>query len=474
MRISVVMPVYNERWTIREIVRRVLAQPYPLHELVIVDDGSTDGTRERIKELEARHAKGKTPVRVILKEKNEGKGAALAAGFAAAEGDVIVVQDADLEYDPADFAELVGPIIGGHADVVYGSRFSGGKRNVLLFWHALANRCLTLLCNLVSNLNLTDVWTGAKAFRAGVIRSIPLTCRGFDFEPEVTIKIAKLGCRIHEVPVSYHGRTHAEGKKIGLKDAFIALWAITKTALWGDLGPMAVGEQTLRIMSKAGRYNRFVYEQYAHHLGASVVEIGSGVGNVSRFLLDRERLLLTEPEPEYVELLKNTYKDWGYIEVRGLDIAAPGDGLKGLEGAFDTAVCFNVIEHIKDDAAATANIARLLKPGGQAVLIVPAHQWLFGTLDENLFHHRRYEKADFEALLAGAGLEVVESRFLNPLAVPGWYVNGRWFKRRVIPSFQLALFDSLTFLVRWTSGWGLSFGLSLFVVARKAPGRDAA
>ena len=474
MKISVVMPVYNERWTIREIVRRALAQSLPLHELVIVDDGSTDGTRERVAELAARHSGGRTSLRVILKERNEGKGAALAAGFHAAEGDVIVVQDADLEYDPADYAELVAPIVEGRADVVYGSRFSGGKRNVLLFWHALANQGLTLLCNLVSNLNLTDVWTGAKAFRASVIRTIPLTSRGFDFEPEVTIKISKLGCRIHEVPVSYHGRTYAEGKKIGLTDAFIALWAIVKNALSGDLGPLAVGEQTLRIMSKVGRYNRFIYDQYSRHLGASVVEIGSGVGNVSRFLLDRERLVLTEPDPEYVQLLRSTYKDWGYIEVRALDIAAPGDALNGLAGSFDTAVCFNVIEHIKDDAVAVANIARLLKPGGSAVLIVPAHAWLYGSLDENLAHHRRYGRTEFETLLAGAGLEPIESRFLNPLAVPGWFVNGRLLRARVIPSVQLALLDALTFLVRWSTGLGLPFGLSLFVVARKKEGGTGA
>lgn len=465
MKISVVMPIYNECWTIREIVRRVLARP-EVDELVMVDDGSTDGTRERIRQLLETHKNGRVAVRALLRERNGGKGAALVDGFHAVTGDVVIVQDADLEYDPADYPALIEPIKDGRADAVFGSRFLGAKHNVLLFWHTLVNRLLTLSCNVVSDLNLTDVWTGYKVFRTELIRKIPLSSRGFDFEPEITIKLAKLGCRISEVPVSYHGRTYAEGKKIGMKDAFIAAWAIMRTALFGDLGELAVGEQTLRIMSKAGRYNRYIYDQYRHQLGPDVVEIGAGVGNISRFLLDRERLVLTENDPSYLESLRAVYKGWGYVEVRPLDIMAPKD-TDALWGRFDSAVCFNVIEHVKDDSAAVSNIAKLLKPGGKAILIVPAHQWLYGSLDEHLGHHKRYEREGFEALLKAAGLNVVESRYLNPIAVPGWYLNGRVFHRKVIPGLQLSLFDRLTPLVAAASSLGLSVGLSLFVVASK-------
>ncbi len=471
MKVSVVMPIYNECWTIREIVRRVLARP-EVSELVMVDDGSTDGTRERITQLVEKNQGGRVAVRALMRERNGGKGAALVDGFAAVTGDVVIVQDADLEYDPQDYPALIEPITDGRADAVFGSRFAGGKRNVLLFWHTLVNRLLTLSCNVVSDLNLTDVWTGYKVFRTELIRKIPLSSRGFDFEPEITIKLAKLGCRISEVPVSYQGRTYAEGKKIGLKDAFIAAWAIARTALFGDLGELAVGEQTLRIMSKAGRYNRFIYDQYKQHLGPEVVEIGAGVGNISRFLLDRERLLLTENDPSYLENLRACFKGWGYVDVRPLDIMAPKDA-EGLWSKFDSAVCFNVIEHVKDDAAAVSNIARLLRPGGKAILIVPAHQWLYGSLDEHLGHHKRYEREGFEGLIKAAGLEVVESRYLNPLAVPGWFLNGRLLRRTVIPGLQLSLFDRLTPLVKASSALGLDVGLSLFVVARKpGPGHE--
>lgn len=468
MKASVVIPCYNECWTIREIVRRVMVQAPLLKEVILVDDGSTDGTRELIAGLLKQYERGPVPLRAILKEKNEGKGAALVRGFQEAAGDFVLVQDADLEYDPKDYAALLAPLQTGQADAVFGSRFAGGTRNALFFWHTIANRLLTLSCNIVSNLNLTDVWTGYKAFRTSLIRKIPLESRGFDFEPEVTIKLAKLGCRVVEVPCSYQGRGYAEGKKIGLKDAFIAVWAMFRTSLWGDLGPLAVGEQTLRIMARAGRYNRFIYEQYRRHLGPDVVELGAGVGNVSRFLLDRRTLLLTENDPDYVELLKRSFGDWGYVSVRPLDLNDEKAGAD-VEGKFDTAICFNVIEHVERDAEAVRGIARLLKPGGKAILIVPAHQALFGSLDEGLKHYRRYDKRGFSDLVKGAGLSVVEARYLNPIAVPGWWLNGKVLRRKVIPGFQLALFDKLTFLVRWTACPDLSFGLSLFVVAQKPP-----
>ena len=236
MTLSIVIPVYNERATLEEILRRVVAVPLD-KELVLVDDCSTDGSRDILAELAGKgvnalgddcEPKGQNTFRVIYQDTNQGKGAALHRGFAAATGEMVVVQDADLEYDPGELPKLCKPIIEGHADVVFGSRFVGESRRVLYYWHSMGNRFLTTLSNMFTDLNLTDMETCYKVFRAEVIKSLVLKEKRFGFEPEVTAKVAKGGWRIYEVPISYHGRTYEEGKKIGWRDGFRAIYAIVK------------------------------------------------------------------------------------------------------------------------------------------------------------------------------------------------------------------------------------------------------
>lgn len=222
MNLTVIMPTYNERDTIEEILRQV-KETGLASEILIVDDGSTDGTRDILAGLN-----GKDDVRVLLHDKNMGKGSAVRTGIQAATGDVLLIQDADLEYDPRDYPTLLQPIEEGRADVVYGSRFLGGPRRAMLFWHALGNHLLTLITNVLYNAILSDMETCYKCFRAEVVRNIPLHSRRFDFEPEVTAKILKRGYRIHEVPISYYGREYSEGKKITGWDAIPALWALIK------------------------------------------------------------------------------------------------------------------------------------------------------------------------------------------------------------------------------------------------------
>ena len=222
MNLSVVIPVYNEEHNIREILRRVQATKLA-KEIVVVDDGSQDGTRAILKKLD-----GKGKIRVILHERNKGKGAAVVTGLNAAKGDVLLIQDADLEYDPRDYPVLLQPIREGVADVVYGSRFLGGPHRVTMFWHLVANKLLTLMTNILYNTILTDMETGYKVFRRKVIETMNLRAKRFDFEPEFTAKVLKRNYRIYEVPISFNPRDYSQGKKIKLRDAFEAVWTLLK------------------------------------------------------------------------------------------------------------------------------------------------------------------------------------------------------------------------------------------------------
>ena len=460
--LSVIIPVYNERYTVRELVRRVVAVDVS-KEILMVDDGSTDGTADVVKSIAARYPE----VRVFQQPRNQGKGAAIRRGIEEATGEFLIIQDADLEYDPSEYPVLLKPLLSGEADVVYGSRFVAGSRRIHLFWHSVANKGLTLLANVLANLNLTDMETCYKAFRTDLIKRIPLRSDRFGFEPEITMKVAKLGCRIFEVPISYHGRDYAEGKKIGARDAVSAVWTLLKYWVVSDIGH--VGQHTLARMSELGGYNKTMFDIFARSLGRRVLEIGAGAGNLSRFLLDKDAVILTDYESEYLHLLRRRFGTYENVQIRRIDLNTftaadlAGDGI-------DSVVCLNVLEHIEDDRRVLAELYRAIEPGGAVVVLVPAHPALYSDLDRNLGHFRRYTRELLEERFREAGFTIEKSRYFNWVGALGWYAFGRVLKRPHITKAATRGYRFVSALRGLEDPAGFKFGLSTIVVGRRPAG----
>lgn len=465
MKLSVLMPVYNEARTLRQIVARVLTSPISGEiELICVDDGSTDRSGEILAEL-SRHDD-----RVVLLTHpfNRGKGAAIRTAISAISGDVAVIQDSDLEYDPLDYPRLLKPIVDGRADAVFGSRFTASpERRVLLYWHSLGNKALTWLTNVLNDLNLTDMESCYKAVRADIMKSLRLRSERFGIEPELTTRLAQWGARIYEVPISYHGRTYLEGKNIGWRDGLQAIWLLVKFRFFDTRFSDRKGYEALESMARTPGLATWTMKQFQGNVGSRVLDAGCGIGRFSELLLDRNRLVAVDIDTFYVEGLVRRFGHLENIEVLVGDLSDPGLYAKFGPEVFDTVLCVNSLDHLNDPEPALRGFYDVLVPLGYLITVLPAHRWLFSAVDIAIGRTRRFDRKDAEALFVDRGFDPVAVTPFNRLGFMGWWWN-KIFNRPQISRFEARAFGFLMPLARLVEHVRPLPALSWIVIGRKA------
>lgn len=464
-KLSVIMPVYNERPFIRESVEKVVQAVSKLQidfSLLIVDDGSTDGTRDELLLLQ----KEFTEIKLFLQPFNQGKGAALQKGISEADGEIILFQDADLEYSPDDIETVLQPLLSGQADVVYGSRFSSRpSRRILNFHHQIINLSLTLASNLATGLNLTDMETGYKAFRADVIKTIPLRSQRFGIEPEITAKIAKRNCIIYEVPVSYNGRGYGEGKKITWRDGVKAVYTILRFWLIDDCYDKKQIAETYNDLERTHHACKYLVERILPYLGDRFIEIGSGIGAFSRFLPVREKMTISDWRPNFLQLLKSGFSEKNRIEVESLDINSRELPAR-FANRFDAAIFLHQLQFCHDEDQVLQNLHALLQKNGRLLLAVPDGNCL-GEYEKKLGYLRRYSADELQNLLVRNRFVVLQQFTLNFPAKIIWKGILRKRKLEQLPLFWAKISDILVRRFSFLETLFRLGGLTRVVVAEK-------
>ena len=474
MLLSILIPVYNERTVVERSISQVLGTPLPENmerELVVVDDCSTDGTSAILDRLAAAYS----CIRLLRQPVNQGKGAAVRTAIQNARGDFCIVQDADLEYDPSEYTKLLRPLLDGHADAVFGSRYlSGGQTRILPFWHSMMNKGLTVLSNMFCNLNLTDMETCYKVFRTDLLKSIPIRSNRFGFEPEITMKSAKRKFRIYEVPISYHGRTYEEGKKIGWKDGIKALGVILHFWLIDDLYVEPYGRAFLNNLTGTPQYLSWIARTLRPYLGDTVLELGAGIGNITARLMGRRlHYAAAERDSLYLHALRNRFLRTPNVSVVRLDPEDPAS-FEDIGGPFDTVLCINVLEYVDDCASVVESARRVLKPDGSIVVLVPQGESIFGAIDRTLGHRRRFDRRRLCELLQRRGFTIERTLQLNKIGTLAWTISGKVLRRKRITKLTLKIFDKTVWFWRLIDGLLAWRGLTLIVIAKAAQATNAA
>ena len=466
MLLSILIPVYNERTVVEESLTLVLAAPLPENmdrELVVVDDCSTDGTWLILERMAAADRRIKLHRHAV----NQGKGSAVRTAIEKASGDFCLVQDADMEYDPAEYPTLLRPLLDGRADAVFGSRYlAGGQTRVLPFWHSVMNKGLTLFSNMFCNLSVTDMETCYKVFRTDLLKSIPIRSNRFGFEPEITMKVSKRKLRIYEVPISYHGRTYEEGKKIGWKDGIKAIGVILYFWIIDDLYVPSYGRGLLNSLTGTPQYLSWLTRVLRPYLGDTVLEIGAGLGNMTgRLMGKRLRYVAGEKDALYLHALRNRFLRTPNVTVCQLDPESPA-GFEPWLNQFETVLCVNLLETVEDPKAVLRSMASCVKPGGALVTLVPQGSSLFGTLDQGMGNKRRFDAPQMAAMLSELGFRVEHQHQINKIGALGWWFSSRVLRRSQISRPALKVWDKSVWLLRRIDALLPWRGLSLVVVAR--------
>jgi len=467
MLLSILIPVYNERTVVERSLSLVLSAPLPENmdrELVIVDDCSTDGTSDILDRL----ARSEPRIRLFRQPINQGKGAAVRTAIQKAQGDFCLVQDADLEYDPSEYMRLLRPLVDGNADAVFGSRYLVSDQTRLLpYWHTMINKTLTLASNIFSNLNVSDMETCYKVFRTDLLKSIPIRSNRFGFEPEITMKCSKRQLRVYEVPISYHGRTYEEGKKIGWKDGVKALGVILYFWIVDDLYEPTYGRGLLNNLTGTPQYISWVTRILRPHLGDRVLEIGAGLGNLTGRLMARKlHYVAGEGDALYLHALRNRFLRTPNVTVCELHPEVPADYVPGA-GQFDTALCVNVLETVTDPVGVLTSLRTCLAPGGSVLVLVPQGKGLYGSLDEGMGQLRRFSREELGQMLGQTGFQIEQMYQLNKIGTVSWWLFGKMLGQKTISRPALKLFDKTVWFWRRVDGLLPWPGLSLVAVAKK-------